>query len=89
MNVPAVVSFAILFVPGAGTVLNSVNHKFPSLAPTIICGWPLAVGTANSVTTPAGVMRATAPPGLSVNHMLPSEPCAIHWGLFVETGIEI
>ena len=47
-----------------------------------------AVGTGNSVTTPAGVMRAIALPGNSVNHMLPSLPAAMYRGLFVETGIE-
>src|ERR1700676_5515766 len=88
VNVPVVVTFAILLVPGGGVVENSVNHRLPSDAPMIICGCAFAVGTVNSVTTPAGVIRATLPPGFSVNHMLPSLPAAIHCGLLAATGIE-
>ena len=44
------------------------------------------VGTGNSVTTPADVIRATRW-GNSVNHMLPSAPAVIHCGVCV--GVRI
>jgi hypothetical protein len=88
VNAPVVVSLAILLLPGDGVVANSANHRLPSLAPMIICGCALVVGMVNSVTTPVRVMRATTPPGFSVNHMLPSDPAAIHCGRLVDVGIE-
>src|SRR5215468_2090795 len=46
-----------------------------------------AVGTGNSVMTPAVVIRPTRFPSVSVNHRLPSGPGAIVPGLLRGVGI--
>src|SRR4030081_3315744 len=68
---------------------NSVNHRLPSDAPMIPCGFEAAVGIAgHSVSTPAGVALETVLPGNAVNHMLPSDPAAIHCCRLAANGIE-
>ena len=60
------------------TSVAFVTHMFPS-GPAVMPIDPSSSATSNSVTTPAGVTRATsmpsAPPA-SVTHMFPSGPCA-------------
>lgn len=45
---------------------------------------PALTPGANSVTAPAGVMRATRSPSVWVNHRLPSGPAVIPEGLLPE-----
>src|ERR1700676_5535320 len=65
-------------------------HRLPSGPETMLPGNALAVGSANSVMTPSGVILATllVPVLDSVNHMLPSGPSVIANGpaLAVGTG---
>src|ERR1700736_5211452 len=58
---------------------SSTYHRLPSGPDTMLPGNALLVESANSVTTPAGVIFATllVPVFDSVNHMLPSGPCTI------------
>ena len=49
-------------------------------------GWLAAVGTSNSVMTPAGVIRPIRLPEFSVNHRLPSGPGAIAVGPLPAVG---
>ena len=62
---------------------NSVNHSAPVRARHDLLGVRQSAErpAVNSVTAPAGVMRAIAPGGLySVNHRFPSGPTAIEVG---------
>ncbi len=54
-----------------------MNHKLPSEPAVITCKPALGVGTANSVNTPAGVIRPTWLAFSSANHRLPSGPAVI------------
>src|SRR5665213_486128 len=69
---------------------SSTYQRLPSGPATMLPGNALAVDSANSVTTPAGVILATlfVPVFGSVNHMLPSGPCTMANGpaLAVGTG---
>ena len=72
--------------------LDSVNQRLPSGPAAIPKGSPLAVGIANSVMTPAVVIRPILeeerPERRSVNQRLPSGPTAIAsiWALAVGTA---
>src|SRR4051812_12021102 len=59
---------------------DSVNQSAPSAPAAIDVGDVPAVGTANSVMTPPGVMRPIRSPENSVNHRLPSGPATIPYG---------
>src|SRR5665213_3440978 len=69
---------------------GSAAGNSASVPATMLPGNALAVDSANSVTTPAGVILATlfVPVFDSVNHMLPSGPCTMANGpaLAVGTG---
>ena len=57
--------------------LPSVNHSAPSGPAVINWGLLVAVGTGNSVMTPAVVIRPTLLPTSSVNHSAPSGPAVM------------
>src|SRR5207244_6484266 len=59
---------------------------FPSGPTAMSVGWLAAVGTANSVTTPAVVIRPILLPACSVNHRLPSGPAVIPVGVLPAVG---
>src|SRR6266568_3243481 len=67
---------------------NSVNQRAPSGPAVMPAGSLLAVGTANSVTTPAVVMRPilSADTADSVNQRAPSGPAVMPTGLLLAVG---
>ena len=62
-----------------------MNHRFPS-GPTTMSEENLKLGSGNSVTTPAVVMRPILLPLSSANHRFPSGPVAMPPGRLVATG---
>jgi hypothetical protein len=64
---------------------RSVNQRFPSGPDVIPAGLP-AVGSGNSVRTPAGVIRPTRLLPYSVNQRLPSGPAVIAVGTLPGLG---
>src|SRR5437762_1382884 len=65
----------------------SLNHTFPSGPAAIASGSPPAVGTKNSVITPAGVILPILFAAASLNHTLPSGPAVIQ-PIWVLVGTE-
>ena len=63
-----------------------MNHRLPSGPAVIPNGRLPAVGTGNSVITPAGVIRPILFPMTSVNHRLPSGPTVIPLGKLPAVG---
>jgi hypothetical protein len=64
-----------------------VNQNVPSCPAVIPWTWPLPPGRANSVITPAAVMRPILLPLSSANHNAPSGPSAIPWGSRLAVGM--
>jgi len=80
VKAPDVVTLPIL------SVLNSVNHRFPSGPAEMLRGPLTAVGTVYSVITPAGVILPTLSVLNSVNHTFPSGPRSMPFGWLVAVG---
>jgi hypothetical protein len=80
---PAGVMWAIRPGVGAWGVPISVNQRLPSEAATMPVGLLPALGMANSVTCPAGVIRPMLLPARSVNQRLPSGPVVMPQGRLV------
>src|SRR6478736_2319963 len=66
---------------------NSVNQRLLSGPTAMPVGLLAAVGTPNSVMTPAGVMRPIALAVCSVNQRLPSGPATMYCGLAPPVGM--
>src|SRR2546428_256625 len=80
-------------MPGGGVVVtrpilleHSVNHTLPSGPAAMKAGRLFAVGTGNSVISPAGVIRPIWFALISVNHRFPSEPEAMSSGSLFAVG---
>src|ERR1700674_5824989 len=69
--------------------LDSTNQRLPSGPVTIPRGALSAVGMANSVRVPAGVMRAILLEEASVNQRLPSGPDVMRSGADLESPMPL